>query len=499
MTQTQYPTGRPVLGECSRCGGRAVQETYWGELICRECGPRLARDFDRAGWWPAPPWEPDHQLSGEPGPIAVIDRAGWHQRDGRCWPFDRLRSAELLGELAAAMRVRQIWMHATVLPRAGWYTFPDPGPGWNRTPEPVDWANYWPDGGGAGFEVCVPSWGDGPFAELDAGELAGELAAYWAATGALWQRSGAITSDRILRAELTGAGRLRVRRTVQPPPALRDERGRPPAGEEPPLRWTRARGIEDPLFQPYLLASERRARWCHAFDLNGAFLAAASSLPLPVGDVDHQDQAPVLFDRRRPGYWLVDLPAWADPCLPAPYGGDRRGGRTWLTTPTVELLADRWSMEPLEAFTWPEAHQYLRRWYERLRDARAALSADPGAALVAVKETYTAGIGRLGSPTRARGIEDPLFQPYWRHAVNAEARARLWARLARTGRRPVAVDVDCVWWLSSHEDPGRLAVELGLKLGAGLGRWKHAGTIAGGAARELLAGPHPLRDLKAAS
>lgn len=477
-----------------RCGNTRCHPTYWGEYLCEACALAACRTFDGARWWPGRPWDAD-RIGDTPGPVAVLDHSGWRQHDGRCWPWARAGSIAGLGELCAAMRVRQVWVHASALDRLGWEAMPAAPEGW-RTGGAHGWGNYWRDGktGKTGFELCVPAWGDGPFAECSTGaELADELGRFVDAMGgALWHSSGAITSERMLKQMYRGRDRrLRIRATVHPPPAMRGARGQIPAGEEPNLRWWRRREFT---------AGERRARYCHAFDLHGMFLAAASSVALPAGAVEHHQGAELRARLgeldRRPGYWLIEPPAGDEP-LP-PILGRRPAGPVWVTTPTFRLVADRGPVAALEAYTWPEHHQYLRPWYERLRDARTALLGHSGPAAAAVKETYSSGIGRLGSPTRLAGLDDPLFQPYWRHAVIGEARSRLWARLARAKRPPVAVDVDCVWWLSSHQDPAKLADELGLRLGAGLGEWAHISTIPGPLGRELLSHPAPIGELKAA-
>lgn len=492
MTTTAYrPDGTRLADSgCGRCDspdGRV--DTYWGERHCGPCAQVVAAELDRTGWWPHVPWEPAGRAE-DTGPVAVLDVMGWRQAGVSVDPWPYLASVELLGELCHWAGARQVWVHASALGRIGWTALPGAEPGWRASEQhdgsEGDWSNYWRDDASRqGFELCVPGWGAGPFSECATGaELARELERFTTATaGGMWHRSGAITSERMLR-RMLGAGRVRVGKTAQPPPAVRDERGQKAQGEEPTFRWWRQAA-----------EGERRARYCHAFDLNAQELGAASSLTLPVGDFEHQ--AEPVFDRRTPGYWLIAPPVWPE-LLPPPHGF-RWGDPIWVTTPTMELLTSHPALEgpvrPLEAFTWPRAHQYLRGWYERLRDARAALLDGGGPALDALKETYTRGVGRLGSVDRSHGTDDPMFQPYWRHAIKAEARSRLWARLARMPLAPVAVDVDCAWFLSS-KSADALAVQLGLKVGRDLGQWKHHSTLPGKVARELLEGDSPITALK---
>ena len=93
--------------------------------------------------------------------------------------------------------------------------------------------------------------------------------------------------------------------------------------------------------------------------------------------------------------------------LPAPWAK-----REWYSTPTLERAAEviPGPLEPLEAWVWPERRRYLFGAYERLRDARKVLAADPSPAgrmaLEAVKMVYRVGTGRFSFDGRAKvGLE----------------------------------------------------------------------------------------------
>ena len=216
--------------------------------------------------------------------------------------------------------------------------------------------------------------------------------------------------------------------------------------------------------------------------------------------------------RGKPGYWQIYRGALSARDRPTtvgfpPFTNDRPHQErfVWVTTPTLELVVSangyrlgdgRFGGEmPLAGWWWPDTCQGLRPWYERLRDARAAL-APAGPAYDAVKMVYKAGIGRLGSTRRTRE-DDPLYQPTWRHMVIAEARGRIWRRIAKCNRPPVAVQVDGAWWFSDIEDPLAAADELGLPLDPiALGRWKYVGTGSGRDARKALTAQSPIMALR---
>jgi len=306
-------------------------------------------------------------------------------------------------------------------------------------------------GGLAPFELLVPQWdAHSPWRALTyAPALLAELVDFTDATAMLWRGSGAVTSDAWLR---TYYGK-RLEPMDWPPPAEEDL--------EPDLRTTR---------EPF--PTEARARYLAAFDVNGMYLSAASSLALPAGQYVHRPPIEVVW-RARPGYWHF-------------------AGR-WVTTPTAAALAPGFPGAPGEvyddAYAWLDYHRYLEPWYRTLRDGRERLlETGAGVALQALKAVYREGVGRFGSVNRTRE-RDPLYLPYWRQAVQAEARTRLERHIAALGQAPVAVEVDCLYFLTNYRNPGLLARGLGLTLGSGLGRFRFVGSARARDAREALALP----------
>jgi len=311
--------------------------------------------------------------------------------------------------------------------------------------------SVWGGPGDAAVEVLVPSWERrrSPWSPLAyAPALLAEVVDFTDATGMMWKGSGAITSDAWLRDHY---GR-KLEPMDWPPPAL-------DSSLEPSLYVSRPP-----------LEEERRARYVMAFDVNGMFLSAASSLALPVGPYQHISG--VYADPSRPGYW------WD-------------ASRGWITTPTGAALAGAGDSCPLwpEAYFWPESHRWLEPWYRALRDGRTRLlETGSVVALEALKAVYREGVGRFGSVSRTKEA-DPLFVPYWRHAVQAEARTRLERHIRALPQSPVAVDIDSLFFLTSRSSPARFARALGLRLGDGLGAFRFAGIAPGRAAREILEDP----------
>lgn len=400
--------------------------------------------------------------SGGPGHVAVLTADGLYSVELGLRPCPLPRSLLECHELAAEHGIRQLWWTPGAIAVAGLpaelehhpaaHSFLECGRLIRPPAQTVlgSWLSVWgADDKSAShyLEVAVPSWDRGsPFAGESFGPcLLGEVLTFVEATGMLWRRSGAITSDSWLR---THWG-----------PALR-------ATEYPEV--ASAANLEpDAVAHRRAEGTELRARYCHAFDANAMYLGAMSSLALPVGPCDHwHSRRAGIPDPHAPAYW---------------HNGDR-----WLTTPTLAHKREDGFVELDEAYSWSESHRYLEPLYRVLRDARTALLGDgPSPALEAVKQVYRQGVGRFGS-TRRTIEADRLYQPYWRHAVQAEARERLYRRVAKLAQTPVAIEVDCLYFLTSSPSPGRFAARIGLPLGTGVGAFKWAGSLPGKRARTLL-------------
>ncbi|MFB7657896.1 MULTISPECIES: telomere-associated protein Tap [unclassified Streptomyces] len=245
-----------------------------------------------------------------------------------------------------------------------------------------------------------------------------------------------------------------------------------------------------------LLAWEEAALpFALGLDVNSAFLAAASRLPVGLCAPVHEI-GPV-FDKKVPGSWLADLSHIAlDERLPNPFTptGQRPAGPAWYETHTLAYAQELGhNIEPMEGFLRREAGAYLDPWHDRLKaallatmddlgvqtgmDDTAFLTAmeqlgqqDPGAVavLAAVKATAKGGIGKLR--VRAKGLhyvkgerwpelERPTWRPDIRAAVISKARVNMHRKMrhmASAGLYPLAVLSDCVVYPS----PGRSPLDL---------------------------------------
>ena len=375
-------------------------------------------------------------------PIGVLDVGQLHI-DGHSDPeWMHPKNLDEIMELAKHFDLRQIWLtrefvKSMGLPERISRDTPDHAffTHWNlgsslTSSKPRHFVVLWEHGNGHTVDVCIPQWETaGPWNDYSiAVELLGNLMEFYEATGTLWKHSGGGTSD----AWLLAHHRNKLKQTLYPSIAH-------DGYMEPDLRFAD------------LIPSN--GQYVYSFDGNGAYLGAASSLALPVGQFRHDNQ----YTPSAPGYFRF---------------GDR-----WVTTPTKRL---HFSNElPDEAYWWPESHQYLTPWYKMIRDARLKLikyDAANSPQLTAVKEIYKKGIGRFNWNGRNDRTEC-LFQPYWRHAIQAEARCRIERRIERLAYRPFACDVDNLYFTSPFANPIDAAEAIGLPLGINLGEYKHHGSM----------------------
>ncbi|MYW00374.1 helix-turn-helix domain-containing protein [Streptomyces sp. SID3343] len=305
----------------------------------------------------------------------------------------------------------------------------------------------------------------------------------------------------------------------------------PEAPDEHPVAQTRDGAdvlVEEAYdwHRPLHLVGDDEGNLDHAvgIDVNAAFLAAASRLPVGLGPPVHV-QAPT-FDKKLPGCWYVDLSTVkVDPRLPNPFtpNGTTPTGPGWYATPTVAYALELGAtVDPFEAWIRPDHGPYLDPWYTRLRDAYLATMADlgvtpdlddtaflhamshhkqvdPARAIVlsAIKATVKGGIGKLRErPQGARyktgdrwpALERPTWRPDIRAAVIANARVGMHRKMRKLATAadlyPLAVLSDCVVYPSAGPSPldvlPRTAdgkpIPGAFRLGVSPGMVKHEGT-----------------------
>ena len=344
--------------------------------------------------------------------------------------------------------------------------------GWNVSHTEA-WVTLWRPGGRS-LRLAVVPWMSPARVPLVAGDpdpygLAFRLAAYAAHVGLPLRMSAGVTGVDLMERLRPPGSRLGLAEPVTaPPPARR-------------------RTLESAyLWQRRPTSAELAMAYVHAYDKNGQYLAAASSVALGLADAEHWADAPE-FNPKLPGLWRVAWASvpWNEPGLPDlfnPTSRGRKGADAWHATPTLVYAASiGYEITPLEAYVYPQHGRALEPWYRRLRAARESLApdkADPdlGPVLATLKATYAAGLGRLDA---ANTKGDRRYRPDWYAAVRSTARANLTrnvlAAVENDHRYPLAVIKDQVLYASDDPDPVS-ACPPSLRLGAGLGAWKVYGT-----------------------
>jgi len=382
---------------------------------------------------------------------------------------------------------RTIAVHATAAGALGWPTAPVAmtgrgtalaTPGWGE--DSADGLGSFPDGGLAAWVnvwipgddghressvgVHVPCLDDRPAARWrdasDGPELLAALVAFREATGDSYYFSPNATAAQIARKHSRG-----LSATELPPPAVRDSG----EGFRRALTVVQSRPLDD---------IEDSHIFVHEYDANGQHISAMGSELFGNGTAVHHD-TPV-FDRKRAGYWRISgLTGW-DPRMPALALDDG----SWIVTATGKMLADLGcTFAVTEAWIYPKTHRPMYAIYEAYRDARAHLldaeeRSEPGTRIARKSlpyATFTGWLSRKEGPSK--GSED-LYRPDWHDVILAEADARLLRRAHRigmsTGRWPVGVKTDALFYTSDEMDPVK-AAPAGLPLGLRLGEFTHEG------------------------
>jgi hypothetical protein len=388
------------------------------------------------------------------------------------WPA----SAGEAYKLAEQHGIRQLWIHPSAHEPLGlpaehggnpqapqehpWFT----GSGYSCDPPgAAAWVQVQPDGEARRRAVVFPGYETrAPWAAATTGGVLlaaiGEIAAALP-QGCSYYYSPNVTSAAVIRHHT--AGKLTV--TEMPPPAT----GR----VQHIRRWSRP-----------LTEAEAGAKWLHRYDTRGQQLAvwgvrlglgAAEQVHVPVWTRD---------SRRTAGYWLTHLPpGWEpDPRLPDLLIPWRRAGAdaAWLPTPYLELLDDLGAPLAIEeAWIWPTSSAWLEASGKTFRQARAAFVArDDEPARVAggvIRAMYTSRIGAF-SP-HAPGKITELVRPDVTDQIVAKGFCNDYRRAMKigkvSGRWPVAIYADAIYYAADDPDPVGGGKPDGLELGLGLGQY----------------------------
>ncbi len=212
--------------------------------------------------------------------------------------------------------------------------------------------------------------------------------------------------------------------------------------------------------------------WLHGFDWNRAYIAAAMLAELAPWSLKHTGRT--AWNPRLAGWWLVELSPWNDPLLPHPAGylDEARALVRWVTGPTMYLLdqltkAGRYGgVNVLDSWTGPARDFCTRAMAERLRDAYAGISTVTGRPV----SVDPLDLARVRGAVKQAGREvmglwnretNWVHRPDWWYGIVALSRCNQWRAIdreyQRSGRTPITVDVDNMWYESPEQDITRAA------------------------------------------
>ena len=204
-------------------------------------------------------------------------------------------------------------------------------------------------------------------------------------------------------------------------------------------------------------------------DKNAQFLCAANSAVLPLDGLRRTQVAYGAEWENWTGLWHILVPPNPEPRLPHPMGaGARPGSWAWVAQPTVDLLRELGAeIKAGDAWVCPRsrARRVLVPWYERLRDARAAVMGDDDDAKAvrqAIKDTYSRAFSCLEKEGRR------WYRPDWKAFLFAQARCSLYHFMLKAGRDegrwPAETRTDMVVYEGDVPESYRV--------GSGMGEWK---------------------------
>lgn len=216
---------------------------------------------------------------------------------------------------------------------------------------------------------------------------------------------------------------------------------------------------------PYLVGHWSRTeptRYEHGYDRWQAYLSAMTVAKVAAGPLRHTRT--LEFDPTLGGWWYADFAPWQGwlaEVMPDPAGYGEQGPR-WVTTPTLELLAQLYDagehggFQVLDSWTatGEKARELLKPVATRLRDTWTAAEAIDPADRATVQATVKAAYHKLHSKW-ATDYGD-IQRRDWGATVAQTHRANTWRAMRRAGeagRWPLRIDTDMVWYGSDNPDP----------------------------------------------
>jgi len=203
-------------------------------------------------------------------------------------------------------------------------------------------------------------------------------------------------------------------------------------------------------------------KYLHKYDKNAAYLRACTNEMIGCGTPIHVEGSES-WDKRAPGVWRVRVKEPVLKDLP-PVLWDKA---TWVASPLIKVLKDTGhTIKLYEGWVYPEYHEVLKEWAKLLWTQRLDFRDN--------KETWKHEICREYARSATKDIavatiglssfshfEEKTFKarPDWRCQAVAGTRALMFYNMLKvqekTGRTPVMVKTDALYYMSNESDPAK--------------------------------------------
>ncbi|MGW6310200.1 DUF927 domain-containing protein [Streptomyces niveus] len=242
-----------------------------------------------------------------------------------------------------------------------------------------------------------------------------------------------------------------------------------------------------------LTGDERAMARVHGYDGNKNYLPAYSEALVAVNDLDRVMYPE--FNPRMAGLWLITVPTWPHPLLPAPVLHASPGEKTWVTTAVVKLYAETgieveiqeaWIAEGTQYKAFRDFKTVVQKAFKELEDgplddARKPVDPEERAVYNALKGTFRTLHGKFQDST-----QKTIARPDWGYAIRDAAWTGILRKAYKAGgvivlskdnrltdqpRFPLKLDLDELIY-TSDADTHDQDVPAGLVLGTGLGQFK---------------------------
>ncbi|WP_457541697.1 DUF927 domain-containing protein [Streptomyces filamentosus] len=242
-----------------------------------------------------------------------------------------------------------------------------------------------------------------------------------------------------------------------------------------------------------LTDEERAMQRVHGFDGNKNYLPAYSEALIAVNELERVMYPE--FDPKKAGLWLITVPTWPHPLLPAPVVHAAPGAKTWVTTRIIGLyretgieveIHEGWLSDGVQYKAFRDFKEVVHRALTELESGpvdadRKPTDPDELAVYNALKGTFRTLHGKLQDESQST-----IARPDWGYAIRDAAWTGILRKAYKAGgviplskdnqptanpRFPVKLDLDELVYVS---DAAEAADDLpaGLVLGTGLGQFK---------------------------